>query len=205
MTNTSFWLRVALGSAVVAVLGFAIYRAISRLKWSTTSWCFFSPTLPPIHKDQTIQDQIQNQRSLNLVCVILLFTLKAHRKFFISLPFLRIWLLDFVLPSESVDRNTPRAIGSYWSYYSPHCFAQLFLPYIVQPGWLGISLSALSALIHEGQFMSKRCFIRGEETWEDSCVSSIAPINYMLCFDGEIGEFFYTCRFSEAYIRKMPN
>uniref|UniRef100_A0A671WMI8 Ras homolog family member T2 n=1 Tax=Sparus aurata TaxID=8175 RepID=A0A671WMI8_SPAAU len=32
MTNTSFWLRVALGSAVVAVLGFAIYRAISRLK-----------------------------------------------------------------------------------------------------------------------------------------------------------------------------
>uniref|UniRef100_A0A669BAX3 Mitochondrial Rho GTPase n=1 Tax=Oreochromis niloticus TaxID=8128 RepID=A0A669BAX3_ORENI len=32
MTNTTFWLRVALGSAVVAVLGFAIYRAVARLK-----------------------------------------------------------------------------------------------------------------------------------------------------------------------------
>lgn len=32
MSNTSFWLRVALGSAVVAVLGFAIYRAVARLK-----------------------------------------------------------------------------------------------------------------------------------------------------------------------------
>uniref|UniRef100_A0A3Q1GJJ1 Mitochondrial Rho GTPase n=1 Tax=Acanthochromis polyacanthus TaxID=80966 RepID=A0A3Q1GJJ1_9TELE len=32
MSNTSFWLRVALGSAVVAVLGFAIYRAFARLK-----------------------------------------------------------------------------------------------------------------------------------------------------------------------------
>ncbi|KAI3365641.1 hypothetical protein L3Q82_010722 [Scortum barcoo] len=32
MSNTSFWLRVALGSAVVAVLGFAIYRAVGRLK-----------------------------------------------------------------------------------------------------------------------------------------------------------------------------
>lgn len=41
MSNTSFWLRVALGSAVVAVLGFAIYRAIARLKWSTSSWAFF--------------------------------------------------------------------------------------------------------------------------------------------------------------------
>uniref|UniRef100_A0A667XTJ8 Mitochondrial Rho GTPase 2 n=1 Tax=Myripristis murdjan TaxID=586833 RepID=A0A667XTJ8_9TELE len=30
--NTSFWLRVALGSAVVAVLGFAIYRAFARQK-----------------------------------------------------------------------------------------------------------------------------------------------------------------------------
>uniref|UniRef100_A0A3P8PJT4 Mitochondrial Rho GTPase n=1 Tax=Astatotilapia calliptera TaxID=8154 RepID=A0A3P8PJT4_ASTCA len=30
--NTTFWLRVALGSAVVAVLGFAIYRAVARLK-----------------------------------------------------------------------------------------------------------------------------------------------------------------------------
>uniref|UniRef100_A0A673BZT3 Mitochondrial Rho GTPase n=1 Tax=Sphaeramia orbicularis TaxID=375764 RepID=A0A673BZT3_9TELE len=32
MSNTSFWLRVALGSAVVAVLGFAIYRAVARQK-----------------------------------------------------------------------------------------------------------------------------------------------------------------------------
>uniref|UniRef100_A0A3Q0T001 Mitochondrial Rho GTPase n=1 Tax=Amphilophus citrinellus TaxID=61819 RepID=A0A3Q0T001_AMPCI len=32
MNNTTFWLRVALGSAVVAVLGFAIYRAVARLK-----------------------------------------------------------------------------------------------------------------------------------------------------------------------------
>uniref|UniRef100_A0A8C4DWI9 Ras homolog family member T2 n=1 Tax=Dicentrarchus labrax TaxID=13489 RepID=A0A8C4DWI9_DICLA len=32
MSNTSFWLRVALGSAVVTVLGFAIYRAVARLK-----------------------------------------------------------------------------------------------------------------------------------------------------------------------------
>uniref|UniRef100_A0A667XSB4 Mitochondrial Rho GTPase n=1 Tax=Myripristis murdjan TaxID=586833 RepID=A0A667XSB4_9TELE len=32
MSNTSFWLRVALGSAVVAVLGFAIYRAFARQK-----------------------------------------------------------------------------------------------------------------------------------------------------------------------------
>ncbi|KAK5905811.1 hypothetical protein CgunFtcFv8_001733 [Champsocephalus gunnari] len=32
MSNTSYWLRVALGSAVVAVLGFAIYRAVARLK-----------------------------------------------------------------------------------------------------------------------------------------------------------------------------
>uniref|UniRef100_A0A8D3DFP6 Mitochondrial Rho GTPase n=1 Tax=Scophthalmus maximus TaxID=52904 RepID=A0A8D3DFP6_SCOMX len=30
--NTSFWLRVAFGSAVVAVLGFAVYRAVARLK-----------------------------------------------------------------------------------------------------------------------------------------------------------------------------
>ncbi|KAF3704531.1 WD repeat-containing protein 90 [Channa argus] len=32
MSSSSFWLRVALGSAVVAVLGFAIYRAVARLK-----------------------------------------------------------------------------------------------------------------------------------------------------------------------------
>uniref|UniRef100_A0A8D3DT02 Mitochondrial Rho GTPase n=1 Tax=Scophthalmus maximus TaxID=52904 RepID=A0A8D3DT02_SCOMX len=32
MSNTSFWLRVAFGSAVVAVLGFAVYRAVARLK-----------------------------------------------------------------------------------------------------------------------------------------------------------------------------
>ncbi|XP_077407421.1 mitochondrial Rho GTPase 2 [Vanacampus margaritifer] len=32
MSNTSFWLRVALGSAVVAVVGFAIFRAAVRLK-----------------------------------------------------------------------------------------------------------------------------------------------------------------------------
>ncbi|CAJ1080869.1 mitochondrial Rho GTPase 2 [Xyrichtys novacula] len=32
MSSTSFWLRVALGSAVVAVLGFAIYRAVVRMK-----------------------------------------------------------------------------------------------------------------------------------------------------------------------------
>lgn len=32
MSSTSFWLRVALGSAVVAVLGFAVYRAVARLK-----------------------------------------------------------------------------------------------------------------------------------------------------------------------------
>uniref|UniRef100_A0A8C5EQG0 Mitochondrial Rho GTPase n=1 Tax=Gouania willdenowi TaxID=441366 RepID=A0A8C5EQG0_GOUWI len=32
MSNTSFWLRVTLGSAVCAVVGFAIYRAVVRLK-----------------------------------------------------------------------------------------------------------------------------------------------------------------------------
>ncbi|XP_008312413.1 mitochondrial Rho GTPase 2 isoform X1 [Cynoglossus semilaevis] len=32
MSSTSFWLRVALGSAVVAVLGFTVYRAVVRLK-----------------------------------------------------------------------------------------------------------------------------------------------------------------------------
>lgn len=32
ISHTSFWLRVALGSAVVAVLGFALYRAVARLK-----------------------------------------------------------------------------------------------------------------------------------------------------------------------------
>uniref|UniRef100_A0A8C8DMZ8 Mitochondrial Rho GTPase n=1 Tax=Oryzias sinensis TaxID=183150 RepID=A0A8C8DMZ8_9TELE len=32
LSSTSFWLRVALGSAVVAVLGFAVYRAVARLK-----------------------------------------------------------------------------------------------------------------------------------------------------------------------------
>ncbi|XP_013863632.1 mitochondrial Rho GTPase 2 isoform X2 [Austrofundulus limnaeus] len=32
MSSSSFWLRVALGSAVVAVLGFAVYRAAVRLK-----------------------------------------------------------------------------------------------------------------------------------------------------------------------------
>uniref|UniRef100_A0A3Q3VV31 Mitochondrial Rho GTPase n=1 Tax=Mola mola TaxID=94237 RepID=A0A3Q3VV31_MOLML len=32
MSSTSFWLRVALGSAVVTVLGIAIYRAVARLK-----------------------------------------------------------------------------------------------------------------------------------------------------------------------------
>lgn len=37
MSSTSFWLRVALGSAVAAVLGFAVYRAVARLKWSTAS------------------------------------------------------------------------------------------------------------------------------------------------------------------------
>uniref|UniRef100_A0A8C2XNK1 Mitochondrial Rho GTPase n=1 Tax=Cyclopterus lumpus TaxID=8103 RepID=A0A8C2XNK1_CYCLU len=32
VSNTSFWLRVALGSAVVAVLGFAVFRVVARLK-----------------------------------------------------------------------------------------------------------------------------------------------------------------------------
>ncbi|XP_043957579.1 mitochondrial Rho GTPase 2 isoform X2 [Gambusia affinis] len=32
LSSASFWLRVALGSAVVAVLGFAVYRAVVRLK-----------------------------------------------------------------------------------------------------------------------------------------------------------------------------
>uniref|UniRef100_A0A3P9PYX8 Mitochondrial Rho GTPase n=1 Tax=Poecilia reticulata TaxID=8081 RepID=A0A3P9PYX8_POERE len=32
LSSASFWLRVALGSAVVAVLGFAVYRAVARLK-----------------------------------------------------------------------------------------------------------------------------------------------------------------------------
>lgn len=32
MSSTTFWLRVALGSAVVAVVGFAVYRAVGRLK-----------------------------------------------------------------------------------------------------------------------------------------------------------------------------
>ncbi|XP_040031859.2 mitochondrial Rho GTPase 2 [Gasterosteus aculeatus] len=32
MSSTSFWLRVALGSAVVAVLGFAVFKAVGRLK-----------------------------------------------------------------------------------------------------------------------------------------------------------------------------
>lgn len=60
MSNTSFWLRVALGSAVVAVLGFAIYRVVARLKWPTSSWVFFFcfvlfffPRWRSIHQDQT--------------------------------------------------------------------------------------------------------------------------------------------------------
>lgn len=32
LSSASFWLRVALGSAVVTVLGFAVYRALVRLK-----------------------------------------------------------------------------------------------------------------------------------------------------------------------------
>lgn len=32
MSDTSFWLRVALGSAVFAVVGFAFYRMAVRLK-----------------------------------------------------------------------------------------------------------------------------------------------------------------------------
>lgn len=38
MSSTSMWMRIALGSAVVAVLGFAVYRTVARLKWPTTSW-----------------------------------------------------------------------------------------------------------------------------------------------------------------------
>ena len=53
MSNTSFWLRVALGSAVVAVLGFAIYRAAVRLKWPRAGWAFmfcfcFSKMMRPL-------------------------------------------------------------------------------------------------------------------------------------------------------------
>lgn len=41
MSSTSFWLRVALGSAVVAVLGFTVYRAVVRLKWFNNQLCFY--------------------------------------------------------------------------------------------------------------------------------------------------------------------
>lgn len=47
MSSTSFWLRVALGSAVAAVLGFAVYRAVARLKWWTANQApLFSSALP---------------------------------------------------------------------------------------------------------------------------------------------------------------
>lgn len=52
LSNASFWLRVALGSAVVTVLGFAVYRAVVRLKWSPMGWTLFHSSS---HKDQTFE------------------------------------------------------------------------------------------------------------------------------------------------------
>ncbi len=37
MSSTSFWLRVTLGTTIAAMLGFALYRAFSRHKWSRHS------------------------------------------------------------------------------------------------------------------------------------------------------------------------
>lgn len=77
MSSTSFWLRVALGSAVVTVLGFAIYRVIVRLKWSPTS--FYCLLIHPWRPN--VQDQIH----------------KTHRKLFIPVLCLRVGLCHFVL------------------------------------------------------------------------------------------------------------
>lgn len=56
MSSTSFWLRVALGSAVVAVLGFAVYRAVARLKWSTAKQA------PFFHHASSIAERPNRQR-----------------------------------------------------------------------------------------------------------------------------------------------
>lgn len=59
MSSTSFWLRVALGSAVVAVVGFAVYRAVGRLKWSTASQApFFHHSSSVAEKTKTWQHQL---------------------------------------------------------------------------------------------------------------------------------------------------
>lgn len=47
LSSASFWLRVALGSAVVTVLGFAVYRTVVRLKWPPIDWTLFHPPTPP--------------------------------------------------------------------------------------------------------------------------------------------------------------
>lgn len=94
MSNSSFWLRVALGSAVVAVLGFAIYRAVARLKWSNNQLsfsCFFffhrHSIHPSIKTKPPRPDPEPPQSELDLVRIVLLPTLKAPSRVFKSLPF----------------------------------------------------------------------------------------------------------------------
>lgn len=56
LSSASFWLRVALGSAVVTVLGFAVYRALVRLKWPPIDWTLPpTPPLTPHPGDQTFE------------------------------------------------------------------------------------------------------------------------------------------------------
>lgn len=90
------------------------------------------PDAPSIKTKPLWPDAEPPQLELDKVHVILLFffnTLKASRTLSISLPFLSS---DLFSTLKSVDHITPAA--SWWSYYSPCCRAQLFLPYIVRPG-----------------------------------------------------------------------
>lgn len=134
MSNTTFWLRVALGSAVVAVLGFAIYRAVARLKWLTSWKGFPPPAWCSIHQDQTSVTRCRTATAWTRQS-------PCHLTFFFLIP----WRLPGHFPYlchfhhlilfstlKSVDHITPAA--SWWSYYSPCCRAQLFPPYIVRPG-----------------------------------------------------------------------
>lgn len=90
------------------------------------------PDAPSIKTKPLWPDAEPPQLELDKVHVILLFffnTLKASRTLSISLPFLSS---DLFSTLKSVDHITPAA--SWWSYYSPCCWAQLFPPYIVRPG-----------------------------------------------------------------------
>lgn len=178
MSNSSFWLRVALGSAVVAVLGFAIYRAVARLKWPMTSWVVFFSSRP------NLRDQIQNHRS-NTQC----FSSwrppghSAHLSFSVS---------DFL--SLSYHRRQFEA--------SDH-----IIPHSAMPSFFCLTLSnqakQLVCLCSMHWYMKNcdcwypnRCFKM--EEMQETVVSSplLSPHNHLLSVNGEIGEFLYICSVS---------